>query len=217
MNNIHCLVLGMICLFLGFAPTANAQQLRLIDISNGRPVQNAYVFSSTEDRTTISDHFGSVDLQVFRIDDTLSVKHATFQDSTFTYRAAVHAGIINLIPKVVDMPVFELTVARSDGEVNRPFSAISLPYLETRRQEPRTSADMLLASGRVAVQQSQLGGGSPNLRGFEANRVLLVIDGVRMNNAIYRSGHLQNIITVDSEALEGTEVVFGPASCSLWK
>ena len=64
----------------------------------------------------------------------------------------------------------------------------------------------------LSIQKSQLGGGSPIIRGFEANRVLLVVDGVRMNNAIYRSGHLQNALTVDANALEIVEVVFGPSS-----
>ena len=50
------------------------------------------------------------------------------------------------------------------------------------------------------------------LRGFEANRVLLVVDGVRMNNAIYRSGHLQNAITIDPNVLERVEVIFGSSS-----
>lgn len=53
---------------------------------------------------------------------------------------------------------------------------------------------MLAQTGEVFVQKSQMGGGSPVLRGFEANKVLLVVDGVRMNNAIYRNGHLQNAI-----------------------
>ena len=39
-----------------------------------------------------------------------------------------------------------------------------------------------------------------------------MLDGVRLNNAIYRSGHLQNIITIDESVLENTEVVFGPSS-----
>jgi outer membrane cobalamin receptor len=38
---------------------------------------------------------------------------------------------------------------------------------------------------------------SPSIRGFEASRVLLLVDGVRMNNLIFRAGHLQNVITVD--------------------
>ena len=55
-----------------------------------------------------------------------------------------------------------------------------------------------------------IGGGSPILRGFEANRVLLVVDGIRMNNAIYRSGHLQNAITVDPNSIERVELSMVP-------
>ena len=77
---------------------------------------------------------------------------------------------------------------------------------------PASSASILENSGLVTVQRSQLGGGSPQMRGFEANKVLLVIDGVRMNNAIYRSGHVQNAITVDANVLDKTEVYFGPSS-----
>ncbi len=77
---------------------------------------------------------------------------------------------------------------------------------------PQTSADALSQSGNVYVQKSQMGGGSPIIRGFEANKILLVIDGVRMNNAIYRSGHLQNVITIDNAAIERVEVHHGPGS-----
>jgi hemoglobin/transferrin/lactoferrin receptor protein len=77
---------------------------------------------------------------------------------------------------------------------------------------PQTSADMLLQTGAVFVQKSQLAGGSPMIRGFATNRVLLVIDGVRMNNAIYRSGNLQNVISIDPLATQSAEVIFGPGS-----
>ncbi len=76
----------------------------------------------------------------------------------------------------------------------------------------QTSADILIESGNVMVQKSQGGGGSPILRGFEANKILLVVDGVRMNNAIYRSGHLQNSITIDNSILDRVEILFGPSS-----
>ncbi len=77
---------------------------------------------------------------------------------------------------------------------------------------PQTTGDALIQNGTVFVQKSQMGGGSPTIRGFEANKVLLVVDGIRMNNAIYRGGHLQNIITVDPNALERIEVFNGPGS-----
>ena len=71
---------------------------------------------------------------------------------------------------------------------------------------------MLAQTGEVFVQKSQMGGGSPVIRGFEANKVLIVVDGVRLNNAIYRSGHLQNVITLEPSELESAEIVFGPGS-----
>jgi len=81
-----------------------------------------------------------------------------------------------------------------------------------RNLNAQTSGDLIQNTGLVAMQRSQQGGGSPMLRGFEASRVLLMIDGIRMNNLIYRAGHLQNIITVDNNMLDRAEVLFGPSS-----
>ncbi|MEQ1553961.1 MAG: TonB-dependent receptor [Ferruginibacter sp.] len=72
--------------------------------------------------------------------------------------------------------------------------------------------DLLASTGKVFVQKSQQGGSSPVLRGFEASRILLIVDGVRMNNAIFRAGHLQNAITADQNSLSRVEVMYGPAS-----
>lgn len=79
-------------------------------------------------------------------------------------------------------------------------------------QSQQTTADVLAQSGNVLVQKSQQGGGSPSIRGFEASRVLIVVDGVRMNNAIFRAGHLQNVIRIDNAMLDRAEIVFGPGS-----
>jgi hemoglobin/transferrin/lactoferrin receptor protein len=76
----------------------------------------------------------------------------------------------------------------------------------------QNTGDLLINSGNVFVQKSQQGGSSPVIRGFEASRVLLVVDGIRMNNAISRAGHLQNVITIDQNMLERVEVLYGPAS-----
>jgi hemoglobin/transferrin/lactoferrin receptor protein len=78
--------------------------------------------------------------------------------------------------------------------------------------QSQSTADLVANSGNVFIQKSQAGGGSVSIRGFEANRTLLVIDGVRMNNLIYRSGHLQNIVTTDNNSLERVEILFGPSS-----
>jgi len=50
------------------------------------------------------------------------------------------------------------------------------------------------------------------IRGFSTNRLLIVVDGIRMNTAIFRSGNLQNVISLDANSLDHTEVIFGPGS-----
>ncbi len=93
-----------------------------------------------------------------------------------------------------------------------PYTIDILKAKELELSNPQSSADMLANTGSIMVQKSQGGGGSPIIRGFEANRVLIVIDGVRMNNAIYRGGHLQDVITIDNAMLDRTEIIYGPSS-----
>jgi hemoglobin/transferrin/lactoferrin receptor protein len=109
----------------------------------------------------------------------------------------------------------EVVVTYSKWEQDRdelPNRVERISTRDIRLRNPQTAADMLAQSGAVFVQKSQQGGGSPMIRGFATNRVLIVVDGVRMNNAIYRSGNLQNVISVDALSLQGGEVVFGPGS-----
>lgn len=89
---------------------------------------------------------------------------------------------------------------------------VSISQKEIELQNFQNTADVLANSGTVTVQKSQQGGGSPVIRGFEANRILVLVDGIRMNNLIFRAGHLQNVITVDENMLEQVDVLFGPSS-----
>ena len=115
--------------------------------------------------------------------------------------------IMFLTPSILDHPLrYSVDIDDEAGQIE------TIPREIVKLENPPTSADMLQNTGSVLVQKSQGGGGSPIIRGFEANKLLLVIDGVRMNNAIYRSGHLQNSITVDNSVLDHTEIIFGPSS-----
>lgn len=99
---------------------------------------------------------------------------------------------------------------KSKKEIPQQVETISSKEIEF--QNFQNTADALTNSGNAAVQKSQQGGGSPVIRGFEANRILLMVDGIRMNNLIFRSGHLQNILTIDKNSIENMDVFFGPSS-----
>lgn len=113
--------------------------------------------------------------------------------------------------KQLDEVVF--SVNKWEQKTNEiPNKIVKINMNTAKVWNPQTAADLLGQTGSVFIQKSQLGGGSPMIRGFATNRVLLVSDGVRMNNAIYRSGNLQNIISIDPLSLENAEVIFGPGS-----
>ena len=109
----------------------------------------------------------------------------------------------------------EVIISVNKAEESKKSVAQQIQVLNSKQIElsqSQTTADLIANTGSVFVQKSQMGGGSPVIRGFEASRILLVVDGIRMNNIIYRSGHLQNIVSMDNAILDRAEILFGPSS-----
>jgi hemoglobin/transferrin/lactoferrin receptor protein len=109
----------------------------------------------------------------------------------------------------------EIVVSANRWEQNLadvPNKVATISSSTIRFQNPQTAADLLGLSNSVFIQKSQLGGGSPMIRGFATNRVLIVVDGIRMNNAIFRAGNVQNVISIDANAVDESEIIFGPGS-----
>jgi hemoglobin/transferrin/lactoferrin receptor protein len=120
---------------------------------------------------------------------------------------------VDSLPQQWMKPLIYVGLEKDHLQSDESLFMVDIKQKEILRLNPRTTADLLIRNGNVFVQKSQFGGGSPILRGFEANRILLIVDGIRMNNLIYRGGHLQNIISCDVNQLEKMEVIFGPSSC----
>lgn len=113
------------------------------------------------------------------------------------------------VTKLNDIIVYTNKFPEKAGKIAQTISVLRD---QNSIQLQPNSGDVLLNSGQVFVQKSQQGGSSPVIRGFEASRILLNVDGIRLNNAIYRSGHLQNVITVDNMILDRVEIIYGPTS-----
>jgi hemoglobin/transferrin/lactoferrin receptor protein len=76
----------------------------------------------------------------------------------------------------------------------------------------RTLPDLLDGLPSVMLQKTGYGQSSPFLRGFTGFRTLCLIDGVRLNNSVFRDGPNQYWGTVDPLSLRSAEAVMGPAS-----
>ncbi|TAH26423.1 MAG: TonB-dependent receptor [Cytophagales bacterium] len=143
------------------------------------------------------------------------MRYIIFPTSLFVGYFSVFTNAQNIPTDSSTIALNEVVVSPNKVEETTKTIAQQVQVLnaaQIRNLQAQSTADLVANTGNVFVQKSQAGGGSITLRGFEANRTLLVIDGVRMNNLIYRSGHLQNIITTDNNSLDRVEILFGPSS-----
>jgi hemoglobin/transferrin/lactoferrin receptor protein len=206
------------CLFLSIlgsvAATAQAQRIKVLDKSDLRPIPGVLIYNQQKQQSVITDARGGADLAKFVASDTLYFSHLAFQPGKTTKRALEEVGgVFFLVEKVVNLEELVFSANRTnETRADLPNKVETVSAKQIAFNNPQTSGDLLRQTGNVFVQMSQAGGGSPVLRGFEANKVLLVVDGVRLNNAIYRGGHLQNVITLDPNMLDKVEVVYGPGS-----
>jgi hemoglobin/transferrin/lactoferrin receptor protein len=192
---------------------AHSQSIQLIEKNTETPISDVFVYHENQNATASSNDKGFIDLSDFPTTGQIIFQHPGFQQIILQVKEALSSKKIILKPKSFEFDEVIISAnkwSQNPGAVAQNITPINKKTIQF--SNPATSADLLANSGDVFVQKSQLGGGSPMLRGFAANSVLLVVDGVRLNNAIYRSGNLQNIINIDPNAISQAEVIYGPGS-----
>ena len=202
----------ILCMMM-WAGVLSAQTITLKDKTTSMSLPNVEVFNADKLVLVFSDNSGKADLSAFAKTDTIWFRLTGYPEVSMPVSEAIKQGIIYLNDEVITFNNFVSASSRSAQnrkEVSNKVLVLSSAQIQL--QNSQTSADLLAAGGEVFIQKSQLGGGSPMIRGFATNRVLITVDGVRMNNAIFRSGNVQNIISLDPFAVSGVEVLFGPGS-----
>jgi outer membrane cobalamin receptor len=87
-----------------------------------------------------------------------------------------------------------------------PFSVSTMDKTQIQQYQYRTTPEAMMAINGVFVQKTNHGGGSPFLRGVTGNQILILIDGIRLNNATFRYGPNQYLNTVDAYSIAKIEV-----------
>jgi len=194
--------------------TFYGQTVKVVELDSEYPIDRVLVYNESKNIYLYTDKNGDVDISIFTNDDVLNFQHISYVDQTMTKSEVLAFKNIIFLENAAEQ-IQEVVLSASRSEEKRARIAEHIEIItqhEIQKKSPQTSADLLALTPGVKVQKTQFGGGSPVLRGMESNRVLLVVDGVRLNNAIYRKGHLQNSITVSPNLLARTEVLFGPSS-----
>ncbi|WP_420318693.1 TonB-dependent receptor [Ekhidna sp.] len=187
-----------------------SQNALVVDDANGKPIVDVFIYHENKEDVAYTNEKGIANISAFP-KGLVFFQHPSFHQQSIAYlgndlRVSLKEKILSFNEVVISANKWE----QEEQSVSQKILTVNKKTIQF--QNPQTSADLLANTGQVFVQKSQLGGGSPKIRGFAANSVLLVVDGVRMNNAIFRSGNLQNVINIDPNALESSEVIFGPGS-----
>ena len=191
-----------------------SQVVKVNDMLTQEPLSDVYIFNEDKKKYTSTNNNGLFDLKFFSQKDTLTLSLIGYDDKKITVEDIIYnSSLIEMNVNEKKLSEIVLSVARTASQSKKITQKVEIINKNSIiKNSPATGAEVLLLAPSVRVQKSQGGGGSPVIRGFEANRVLLVVDGVRMNNGIFRSGHLQSAITVDPNSLERVEIIYGPSS-----
>jgi len=208
MRNYLTLVFSLI-FYISFS-----QQIQVLEQGTNQPISGVAIFNLSKSKSVITDLSGKANLDTFSNSEMLVFQNILYHQVTIKKTELINQAYkLFLEPKIEGLN--QVIISASRFKQNRrdiPQSIKSLDAKDVIFQNPQTSADLLENTGNIYIQKSQLGGGSPMIRGFSTNRLLITVDGVRMNNAVFRGGNLQNVISIDPLAIQHTEITLGAGS-----
>jgi hemoglobin/transferrin/lactoferrin receptor protein len=130
--------------------------------------------------------------------------------------SAAFAAETNVTQEAVtstNLPVIVVTASRiGRSEHETPAMISRVDEKQMAESGTRSVAEAFKEDPSVRTQKTSPGQGSPYMRGFTGFRTLLLIDGIRLNNSVFRSGPNQYWSTVDCYSLAAIEMLKGPAS-----
>jgi hemoglobin/transferrin/lactoferrin receptor protein len=163
---------------------------------------------------TVSDRDGKFVLSSSSV-DSLRIRVSAIGYSSI--ELAIVNGVRSQIELIASTIVLNnavtVTAQRSERlafDVVQSTTAISASQLA--ELTPRSTPEALMNETGVWVQKTNHGGGSPIIRGLVGNQILLVVDGIRLNNATYRYGPNQYLSTIDPGLIDRIEVNRGSGS-----
>ena len=204
----------LLSLFILFAASTIAQQLTIKDAHTNDPLSLVSIISVNTQASVITNSRGIADITTLSGSKKYQIRLIGYESIQLSINDIEQLNFtISLKPKDYLLNQVVVSAQRwSSEKAQYPSKITSIQASQVEMENPQTAADLLNISGEVFIQKSQMGGGSPMIRGFSANRLLLSVDGVRMNTAIFRGGNLQSVISLDPFAISNTEILFGPGS-----
>ncbi len=139
-----------------------------------------------------------------------SIRKVLIFSLSFTATVIAHAQGDSAGASLTEVVVTAQRMGNNPLWVPYAIGKIDSQYLH--QYGPRTTAEALQGVKGVFVQKTNHGGGSAFIRGLTGNQTLILVDGIRLNNATFRYGPNQYLNTIDPYLINSIEVAKGTGS-----
>ncbi len=206
--------------FFSISITTQGQSISgtVYDAKYDRPIANATIFVIETDLGTYADEFGNFEIKnikpgIYTLQFSL-VGYLSYKKKITVYKNGLADLAVYLQPSNVNLNnEFVVTARRIEtSNFSSPEAITVLTGNALKQEMPRSTPEALVGATGVFLQKTNHGGGSPFLRGLTGNQNLLMIDGIRLNNATYRYGPNQYLSTTDPNIISTIEIVRGAGS-----
>jgi len=134
----------------------------------------------------------------------------------FSFQLARGSEKDSLIASIQDTLIIdELVIAGSrfpEKIISSPNAITILNHAQLLSDSKTSMAEILGPASGIFMQKTNNGGGSPFIRGLTGYQTLILIDGIRLNNATFRSGPNQYLNTIDPFSVNRVEILRGGGS-----
>ena len=187
---------------------------RVADRETRSPLSGAHINLPDHQIVVLSDSLGNFKFSV-PISETINlvVTHVGYGQQIFRHPYGQDLNL-NLSQASTELNhTIQVTASRrQQTTITETRSLTLLNEKEIFSTAGRTTPELLMNTAGIWLQKTNHGGGSPIIRGLTGNQIVLINDGIRMNNAIYRYGPNQYLSTIDPMTLHSIEVVRGTSS-----
>ncbi|OQX72983.1 MAG: hypothetical protein B6D64_14475, partial [Bacteroidetes bacterium 4484_276] len=149
------------------------QQVSVYNFTDLAPVQNVAIYNLGHTKSVLTDEKGVADISIFEATDTLMFQHTAYFTQIINMLELQEMNFsVGIAGRTIQLD--QIIISANKWEQDRediPNKITVVPAKEIAFENPQTSADLLGISNEVFIQKSQMGGGSPMIRGFSANSV----------------------------------------------
>lgn len=189
----------------------------IINTENKNPVADVNIAVKNSAIGTVSDRNGIFSLETKNEEIyTIQISCIGFESKEINIKTQRNTDKIEIQLQPVTIQLNKsIVVTATKKELvsfETPDAVSVLTSLELKNTAPRSTAEALIGTTGVWMQKTNHGGGSPIVRGLTGNQTLLLINGIRLNNATFRYGPNQYFNTLDVFSVDRLEVIRGKGS-----